>query len=578
MRAAIFACCLLMMCAANGRGQAAASGAGSAAVTVDVDLSHSLGPVEVQRWFGYDEENYTTAPNGRKLLGELGELSPTPVYIRFHHLLTSGNGTGELKWSSTDVYREGPDGKPIYNFAILDGIFDALRSAGVRPFVEFGFMPEDLAAALPGRHEPYHVPFPGNVTAGASNNPPKDYAKWRDLVRAVTAHFVERYGRAAVLGWYFEVWNEPDISYWHGTEQDYFRLYDYAVAGVRAALPGARVGGPATTGPSGAHAARYLEDFLHHVAAGHSEADGGAIPLDFISFHAKGQPHFENGHVVMGIRHELDDADQGFAIIGKFPRFRGLPVILSEADPEGCAACSARNHPANNYRNGTMYPAYTAAAYSALSDLAARHHTDLAAMLTWAFEFENTAAFEGFRSLATDGIDKPILNFFRMAGLLGRERVAATSSGATSLDSLLQAGVKQGEDIDAFATRSEGGAAILVWNYQESATAGPTAAVRLSVRDLPATATRVLVTQYRIDGSHSNAYTAWQSMGSPADPTAEQRAELESREGLELLTSPEWVTPQQRTLRVPMEMPVESVSLITVRWRGVSGDSSRRVR
>ncbi|HEX4037655.1 MAG TPA: beta-xylosidase [Acidobacteriaceae bacterium] len=565
--AALLALSLLALAASSPAIPQAAPAASAAPVNLTVDLSHSLGPVRVQRWFGYDEENYTSAPNGRKLLHELDDLSPTPVSIRFHHLLTSGNGTPELKWSSTGVYREGPDGKPIYNFAILDRIFDALQAAGVRPMVEFGFMPEDLAATLPNHpNQPYKVPFPRNVTAGASNNPPRDYAKWRELVRVLTAHFVQRYGRAAVLQWYFEVWNEPDISYWHGSEQDYFRLYDFTVSGVRAALPGARVGGPATTGPSGSHAAEYLRGFLEHLASGHSDVDGKPIPLDFISFHAKGHPAFQEGHVVMGIRHELDDADQGFAIIQRFPRFRTLPVILSEADPEGCAACSARNNPANNYRNGTLYPAYTAAAYSALTDLAARHHTHLIAMLTWAFEFENTDAFEGFRSLATDGIDKPILNFFRMAGLLGSERVAATSTAATSLDDLLHAGVAQGEDIDAFATRTDRSAAILVWNYQESATAGPTAPTTLSLRHLPPSATRVLVTQYRIDGTHSNAYTVWQAMGSPAHPTPEQLTQLESRDGLELLTSPAWHAPSHGVLTLKMDLPVESVALVTARW------------
>ncbi len=540
--------------------------AAGAPVTINVDLNRSLGPYRVQRWFGYDEENYTTASNGRKLLGELHDLNPTPVYIRFHHLLTSGNGTPELKWSSTGVYREGPDGKPVYDFTILDGIFDALHTAGLRPLVEFGFMPEDLAATLPNRHQPYQVHFPGSTISGASNNPPKDYAKWRDLVRAVTAHFVQRYGRAAVQQWYFEVWNEPDIDYWHGSEEDYLRLYDYTVSGVRAALPGARVGGPATTGPSGKHAAEYLEAFLKHVESNRSDFDGKPIPLDFISFHAKGHPTFENGHAVMGIRHELDDADQGFAIVAQFPRFRNLPVILSEADPEGCAACSSRQNPANNYRNGTMYPAYTAAAYNALTNLADRRHVDLLAMVTWAFEFEGTDAFEGFRSLATDGIDKPILNFFRMAGLMSGERVAAASTGATPLNDLVRSGVPSGEDVDAMATHAENSAAVLLWNYQESATPGPTAPVTLTIQHLPITAKRLLVQQYRIDGTHSNAYAVWQSMGSPAHPTAQQIAELEACDGLLLLASPAWLAPSNGALTLRLDLPVESVSLVRVQW------------
>ncbi|HEY1807765.1 MAG TPA: beta-xylosidase, partial [Acidobacteriaceae bacterium] len=319
-------------------------------VRIQVDLNARMEAfAPIYAWFGYDEANYTTMPHGRELLGELHGLSPVPVHIRVHHLLTSGSGKAELKFSSTNIYSEDAAGHPHYDFTIIDEIFDTWKAEGVRPLVELGFMPRDLAAALPNRHEPYEVHFPGSTVSGASNNPPKDYGKWEELVRVLTAHLVQRYGRAAVLTWDFEVWNEPDIDYWHGSEEDYFRLYDYAVAGVRAALPGAKVGGPATTGPSGEKARKFLHDFLEHVESGHSLATGGAIPLDFISFHAKGSPTFHEGVVTMGLNHELNDVEKGFALIDSFPRFRRLPVILSEADPEGCAACSSRMNPANGY-------------------------------------------------------------------------------------------------------------------------------------------------------------------------------------------------------------------------------------
>jgi hypothetical protein len=99
---------------------------------------------------------------GRALLGELSDLSPVPVHIRVHHLLTSGNGQPELKFSSTNVYHEDAQGHPVYDFTILDGIFDAYKAAGIQPLVEFGFMPKDLAANLPDRTEPYEVHFPSN--------------------------------------------------------------------------------------------------------------------------------------------------------------------------------------------------------------------------------------------------------------------------------------------------------------------------------------------------------------------------------------------------------------------------------
>jgi len=536
-------------------------------VTIDVDLAKTIGPYELlYPWFGYDEANYTTAPNGRALLRELHDLSPVPVSIRVHHLLTSGDGVPDLKWSSTNVYREDTDGKPVYDFTILDGIFDAYQQAGVRPLVELGFMPKDLAVDLPGQHLPYQVRYPQNTTSGASNNPPKDYAKWGELVRVVTAHLVQRYGRDSVLQWYFEVWNEPNISYWHGTAEDYWRLYDYAVAGVRAALPGARVGGPASTGPGDAAAYKFLDGFLAHVTAGKSAASGQRVPLDFISFHAKGRPQIDQGRVTMGIAKELTDADKGFEIIAKYPQLRGLPIILSEADPEGCAACSSKVNPANNYRNGTLYPAYTAAAYKALFELRDRRHVNLTAMLSWAFEFENKDYFEGFRSLATNGIDKPVLNFFRMAALMSGDRVRTASDGAAPLDKLLASGVRADADVDALATRAGREAAVLMWNYHDVDAPAAATPTTLHIQGFPATLKRVLMTQYRIDDTHSNAYAVWLAMGSPQQPSAAQYAELKRRDGLQLLGSPQWLELVRGQATLSSELPRQSVALLRFDW------------
>ncbi len=536
-------------------------------VQIQVNLTSPQGAFPpMYAWFGYDEANYTTMPHGRELLHELHELSPVPIHIRVHHLLTSGDGKAELKFSSTNIYSEDAEGHPHYDFTIIDQIFDTWKSEGVRPLVELGFMPRDLAATLPNRQEPYEVHFPKSTIAGGSNNPPKDYRKWQELARVLTAHLVERYGREAVLTWSFEVWNEPDIDYWHASEEDYFRLYDYAVAGVRAALPGAKVGGPATTGPSGEKARKFLRDFLEHVQAGHSLATGRPIPLDFISFHAKGSPKFHNGVVTMGLHNELSDVDRGFALIHSFPRFRNLPVILSEADPEGCAACSSRMNPANGYRNGTLYPAYTATAFKALLDLRHQYGVDLISMLSWSFEFENTEYFEGFRSLATNGIDKPILNLFRMLGVMGGERVQVTSTGAVPLKTLVDAGVRGAPDVDGLATREGRSAAVLVWNYHDVNQAGPAAETQVTVRGIPVGVHRALMEEFRIDGDHSNAYTAWQEMGSPQHPEAEQIAKLKAAGQLQMLGSPGWVDVRNGSVAIPMTLPRESVELVRLRW------------
>ncbi len=537
-----------------------------APAALTVALNHPLAPyTPIDRWFGYDEGNYTTTPSGRALLRELHDLSPVPVTIRAHHLLTSGNGTPELKWSSTGVYTEDAQGHPVYHFDILDGIFDAYKQAGVRPMVELGFMPQALASTVSGR-DAYQVHYPKSTISGSSNNPPRNYAKWGELCRAVTAHLVQRYGEAAVKTWYFEVWNEPDIDYWHGTLADYEKLYDFSVAGVRAALPSAIVGGPASTGPANPHAAQFLEGFLTHVANDPSAATRGKIPLDFISFHAKGQPKIVDGTVTMGIRSELQDADHGFAIIASHPQFVHLPIILSEADPEGCAACSSKVNPANNYRNGTLFPAYTAAAYKALLDLAARRNVNLISMLSWSFEFEDRDYFEGFRDLSTNGIDKPILNLFRMTARLNGTRVQTTSTAAVPLDTLLAAGVRASPDIDAMATVSPHQAVILVWNYHDVATTTGTTPATVTITGLPANLHHARLTHYRIDNSHSNSYTAWQAMGSPQHPTPQQVADLKSKAGLQTLDTPKQLPITNGTATIPTTLPTQSISLLQLTW------------
>ena len=560
-KTAAFLVCTFALCA-----PAQMPAPAAAPVAIQVDLAKPVGAYKpITGWFGYDESNYTTMKYGRQLLGELHDLSPTPVYIRAHHLLTSGNGVAELKWSSSNVFSLDQNGKPVYDFTITDQTFDEFQRAGVRPMVELGFMPKDLAATVPGITE-YQLHYPRPTMGGASNNPPKDYKMWGELVRRYTEHLVERYGKQQVSTWYFEVWNEPDIGYWHGTPEEYFKLYDFAVAGVRAALPNAMVGGPASTGPGNAKAGAFLDRFLEHCLRDKSAADGKPVPLDFISFHPKGRPVMAEGHVRMGLSNELRAAEAGFQIIAKYPQFRHLPIILSEADPEGCAACSMKVNPANAYRNGPLYAAYTATAMKALFELQDETKVNLLAMLTWAFEFEGKDYFEGFRTLATNGIDKPILNFFRMAGLMAGERVMTASTGQVPLDELVTAGVRQAPDVDAFATRAEREAAVMVWNYHDDDVPAPAATVRLTVSGFPAGVKRVLLEHYRIDDSHSNSFAAWKNMGSPQAPTAEQYAELKAAGQLQLLTSPEWLDVAQGKVIVDMTLPRQAVSLLRLEW------------
>jgi xylan 1,4-beta-xylosidase len=387
-------------------------------VNVRVDASVAKGALTpIWRFFGYDEPNYTYMKDGKKLLSELGQFGGPQVFVRCHHLMTSGDGSPALKWGSTGIYNEDLTGKPIYNWTIVDRIFDTYLQRGLKPYVQIGFMPEALSTHP--QDYPHNPPPKERAPANAGQAwPPKDYAKWGELIYQWTKHCVKKYGRSKVEKWYWEVWNEPNISYWRGTPQEYYQLYDYAVEGVLRALPTAQVGGPETAdGPGG----EFLREFLEHCSHGTNYATGKpGSPLDFISFHAKGSPTFTNDHVQMNMSSQLRNIRDAFAVIASFPEYKKTPIIIGESDPEGCAACTGLK---NGYRNGTMYSSYTAASFPRKYELADQYGVSFEGALTWAFEFEDQPYFAGFRVLASNGIDLPVLNVF--PNVFQNERPAA---------------------------------------------------------------------------------------------------------------------------------------------------------
>jgi xylan 1,4-beta-xylosidase len=533
-------------------------------ISVDVNISHVQGPFRpIWNFFGYDEPNYTYGPNGKKLLGEIAGLSPAPAYIRVHNLLTSGDGTASLKWGSTNAYTEDASGNPIYNWQIIDRIFDTFHQSGVKPLVEIGFMPE----ALSTHPEPYRHNFPkGSIYTGWAY-PPKNYQKWAELVFQLTKHLRARYGDAEVKTWLWEVWNEPDIDYWQGTPEEYLKLYDFSSDAVRRALPEARIGGPDTTGPARPKAAEFLKQFLQHCDSGRNYVNGKTgAPLDFISFHPKGSPTWQGDHVQMGIATQLNAIDRGFKIVSSFPKWRDTPIILGESDPEGCAACSAEKNPQNGYRNGPLYASYTAEAVDRTIDLAAREHVNLAGIVTWAFEFEDQPYFAGFRELASNGLDKPVLNAFRMFGLLGGRRVEATSSAALDTDLVLREGVRQNPDVNVIATHSQNGVEVLLWNYHDDDLPAAPALVNMQISGFPGKVEHAVLEHFRIDSAHSNSFSAWKELGSPQTPTPDQYKKLESAGQLQLLTSPAWVRVRNGTAQLQVELPRQGLSLVKIEW------------
>jgi xylan 1,4-beta-xylosidase len=197
-------------------------------------------------------------------------------------------------------------------------------------------------------------------------------------------------------------------------------------------------------------------------------------------------------------------------------------------------------------------------------------------MLSWSFEFENKDYFEGFRTLSTNGIDKPVLNVFRMAGLMAGDRVETSSTGQIPLEDILHSGVRLAPDVDAFATRTARQAAVMLWNYQDDDVPAGPAEVQITIAGIPDGVKKVLLQHYRIDDTHSNAYTVWKAMGSPQSPTAEQYAQLQRAGQLELLQSPEWLDVTGGKVTIAMELPRQATSLLRLSFSPALNASSQR--
>jgi len=519
------------------------------------------GLTPIWRFFGADEADYAYMPDGKKLLGELGQLGGPQVYFRAHHLLTSGDGAYALKWSSTSAYKEDASGNPVYDWTINDKIFDTYIERGVKPYVEIGFMPEALSTHP--QDYPHNPPVKERAPPSAGQAyPPKDYAKWGELVYQWTKHCVEKYGADEVNKWYWEVWNEPNISYWHGTTEDYCKLYDYAIDGVRRALPTARVGGPETAGGAGGN---FLRAFLEHCAHGTNYVSGKiGSPLDFIAFHAKGSTVYLNDHVRMGMSSALRNMNDAFAVVASFPEYKKTPLIIGECDPEGCAACTG---PQETYRNGTMYSSYTAATFPRAMDIAEQHGVNLQGALTWAFEFEDQPPFAGFRALASDGLDLPVLNLFRMFAKMSGQRLVVESSAGLTADTIRARNVRENNpDVSALASLDKNKLAVLVWHYYDDDVPGPDANVDLALDNLPFANGDVKLTQYRIDANHSNSYEAWLRMGSPLPLSETQFAELEKAGQLAELEPPKNLRVNDGKLDLKFPLPRQAVALLVLTW------------
>ena len=548
---------------------------GSSSTDIVVDAGAVQGELP-RLWasVGFDELNWTYTPRGRDLLGRLAEAENGPYLVRSHNMFTSGTGMGLPHWSAGNVYHEREDGSAWHDFQVLDRAYDAVVEAGHVPIVELGFTPRALIPDdAEGRLE--FAPGPSQYTiyeAGAWSFPPRDLGRWAALVAATAEHYRARYGSARVAEWRWEVWNEPDIAYWRGTRQAYFELYRASAAAVREVIPGALVGGPATTGDLRrqpglpAHGPSFLADFLDFCVA-------EAQPLDFVSFHTKGAYFFPvRSYLPPGRLSEpqspsmvkmLREIRASLAEVAKRPSLAGTECLADECDASVPAHLGRFDNSNFAYRNSEYFPVFQCALMKKLLDIEEPGTPPLRAATAWAFYMEGERCFEGTRSLVTYGdVPKPVLNAYRMLGRLGRWRLRAWCNDAWPI-SRVDEDEHVPEEVDVLAARGEDNrVGALVWRRCDDQYAAGTAhrPVRIGFRGLGPDA--LTVREWRVDAHHSNSYRAWEALGAPDYPLPIQMAEMK-RQGRLSLSSPERrEVPEAGELTVGIELPLPAVSLL----------------
>jgi xylan 1,4-beta-xylosidase len=388
--------------------------------------------------------------------------------------------------------------------------------------------------------------------------PPTDYAKWAALVGTWATHANERYPDVGA-GWLWELWNEPDLPYWNGTFDEYAKLYDYTESALHAAIPDAPLGGPAVAAAAGP----FLTQFLRHCATGINAVTGATgTRLDLVTFHAKGGVAVVGDHVEMSLGNQLRLHRAGFNAVAAVAPFKQTPIYVTEADPDGCAACPISGTPANAYRNSTAYGAYEIAMMKRSLELEAQIGVKLGGLLTWAFTFPGTPYFAGYRTLATNGINLPVMSAFELLGRLAGDRVPLTSGGARPLDDILANGVRGAPDIDGMATRNGDAIQILVWNYHDDIVAVAASPVHLTVALPAAFGPFARVSHLRVDESHGDAYTVWVAQGSPAAPSAAQLGALQAAMDPSPLVPDRTVAAADGSVALDFDLP--RVSLVTI--------------
>ena len=226
----------------------------------------------------------------------------------------------------------------------------------------------------------------------------------------------------------------------------------------------------------------------------------------------------------------------------------------------------------------SQYASYEAELLHGTLALAERHHANLQGTVAWAFTFPGQPLFAGLRSFTTRDIDLPVLNAFRMFGLMNGERVAVESTGGLAVGDVLESSVKTKPDVNAIATRDSHRVYVLIWSYDDYSNQSVPVEIRLRIEGLPQGVSRMSLEHWGVDRDHSNAYTVWQTMGSPPGPSASEYERLKAAGQLQLRESPRWIVAQGNTVEIIFTQPAQALSAgLELVSRGKFQESERPV-
>jgi len=485
---------------------------------------------------------------GRNIQNAMRKGSQECGFKRFRCHNIFGNDIG--------IYSEN-NGTPAYNWAKMDEIYDSARSHGMTPIIELSGMPSAMCSGTPGGMFWYNG-SPINL------NVPKDWNKWRDLIKAMVVHLEQKYGADEVRKWYFEVWNEPDLfKVGSGNTQDnYMKLYDYASEGVRLADSLCKVGGPTVSGSGSGP--DFITSWLNHVVSGTNYATGQkGSKADFLTYHRYGNDvGYSSGTSAPLSMNSYHKAIVNLAKTAGFSK----PLVCSEWGStynQEAIHCDHESSASFNVKtihmlieNGADYPPPLFYSFWTLSDI---------------FEEQNhfsgnnkPTAYENSYGLLTKGdpnipdswdLEKPSFNAYKLLHKMTDTRISLT-------------GGTMNNGINGVATISKDKISIqiLLYNHIDGGTANSSAGdtVYLNVSAIPFNTSSAKEDFILIDQSHSNSYRVWQSMGSPVAPNATQFKQLNTSSQLSYIDSAKLVTLTNKSYSTKFILKQNAVAFISL--------------